>query len=568
MNFKTTIAMGLVLVLLLGVYFFAFRGKNEKEYQKRETIREAYGIKKSDVTKIHLEYKDGALEPFTLAKEDTNEDNWRFTKPTNARADKEKVDKLLEKLLDRKVKRRITKPNDFAKYGLDAPRIKYTVWTKNKSRKFLIGNKGISYSVYAKEAEEDSVITIEHTVLKYLSKSPADLRDRSIFDFQTDKVTQVTLNYPDRSVVCKFNKNREWEIVEPIHTKADFDEMNKFLNNLNELEVEAWEEVDELGKVSLEVAVSTEDSQTILQVGRTKSSANRVYAKLKDNLPLFSINEDVVAKLTKTVYDLRDKQVIDFQRVDVNKFVIERPDVRIVCERNPKDEWSIVEPISADADKSSIDDLLFGLDALKAKEFLGKPGELKDLKKYGLERPSIKIILFEKSTFVLLVGSQKDDMLYVIADSPNSDQVYLVENDILEEIRKKPSDLRDKRITDFYSGDAVELLLSYDDKSITYKKYGDDWRISKPINVDADDSKVKDILYILNKIKAQKFVLEHESLRNPPVSAMVKLNDETVYTLLVGDAADEDSVYAKVKELEGAFTIDKSIMKKLIQAIK
>lgn len=568
MNFKTTIAMGLVLVLLLGVYFFAFRGKNEKEYQKRETIREAYGIKKSDVTKIHLEYKDEALEPFTLAKEDTNEDNWRFTKPSNARADKEKVDKLLEKLLDRKVKRRITKPEDFAKYGLDAPRIKYTVWTKNKSRKFLIGNEGISYSVYAKEAKEDSVITIEHTVLEYFSKSPADLRDRSIFDFQTDKVTQVTLNYPDRSVVCKFNKNREWEIVEPIHTKADFDEMNKFLNNLNELEVEAWEEVDELGKVSLEVAVSTEDSQTILQVGRTKSSANRVYAKLKDNSPLFSINEDVVAKLTKTVYDLRDKQVIDFQRVDVNKFVIERPDVRIVCERNPKDEWSIVEPISADADKSSIDDLLFGLDALKAKEFLGKPGELKDLKKYGLERPSIKIILFEKSTFVLLVGSQKDDMLYVIADSPKSDQVYLVGNDILEKIRKKPSDLRDKRITDFYSGDAVELLLSYDDKSITYKKYGDDWRISKPINVDADDSKVKDILYILNKIKAQKFVLEHESLRNPQVSAMVKLNDETVYTLLVGDAADEDSVYAKVKELEGAFTIDKSIMKKLIQAIK
>ena len=451
MSFKTTIAMVSIFVLLISVYFLVFRDRSKTDSQEKYTISKAYGIEKGEVTKVSLEYKDESFEPFTLVRDDDR--NWRFTEPIDAKADGKKIDKLLKDLLDRKIKRRLPKSDDFAKYGLEDPQIKYTVWTKDKSRKFLVGNKGISYSVYAKEAEEDSVITIEHTVLEYFSKSSADLRDRDIFDFQIDQVTQIALNYPERSIVCKRKpESREWEIVEPIQTEADFDEIDKFLSNLSELKVDVFERVENLETVRLEVTVSTEDSQTTLQIGDKLPEANRVYAKLVEaglcpaTPSVYSISEDVVAELTKTVYDLRDKQVLDFQRTDVNKFVIERSDVKITCEQDSKGEWSIVEPIKAKADKDSIDDFLFRLDALKAKEVLGKP---KDLKKYGLDRPSITVMLYEIGEPVpvtLLVGTQRETSfatpIYVKSSSP--EQVFLVENDILEEVGKKPSDFRDK----------------------------------------------------------------------------------------------------------------------------
>lgn len=578
MNFKTTIALALILGLLVGIYFFAFRDKSTTDAQKKDTIGTAYGIEKSAVMKICLEFKDKSFVPFTLIRDDDGRRDspasWRFSEPIHdgirplPKADAKKIEQLLTKLIERKIKRRIAKPDDLTKYGLDEPQIRYTVWTNDKSREFLIGNKGISFSVYAKEATEDSVITIEHTVLEYLSKTPADLRAHTIFDFQLDKVTQIALNYPARSIVCERRPEKgEWQIIKPIQTKADRNAIDKFLGRLGELKVDFFEKVEKFN-VTFELVVSIENAQTVLQLGDKIPKTNRVYAQLKDELSFFSIRADAAAELTKTLYDLRDKQVLDFQRTDVTKFVIERPDVKIVCERDQKDEWSIVEPINVKADKDLIEYFLFRLDALEAKKFLGNPADLKNLRKYGLKSPSINVTLLEKSgVFVLQIGAQKDDILYVIADSPQSDQAFLVANDILEIVGKNPSDFRDKRITDFYSGDVVELRLDYDDKLIVCKKYGNDWRIATPVNVDADDIKVNSMLYILNKIRAKKFVPEHRSLTDPQLLAVVKLNDDTVYTLLIGATADENSAYAKMKEFEGAFTVARAIVEKLKRSV-
>jgi len=561
MSFKTTIILVLVLVLLIGAYFLFFKGKNETEYQKKETINTAYGIEKDRVTKIHLEYKEQSFKPFTLVKNEQGD--WNFVEPISGKADNEKINKLVDDLLERKIKRRITNVDDFSKYGLEEPQIEYTIWTDKGKNKFLIGDKGISYSVYAKEADDNSVITLEHTVLEYFTKSHIDLRDYSIFDFEVDKVSQFTLSYPEKKIVCKrLPENNEWQIVEPIKAKADFNEVNNFLNNLNGFKAEAFEEkVNKIQKINIEITVSTENTQTTLQIGEGLPKVNQVYATIKGSSSVLSISNDMVKELMKTVYDLRDKQVIDFQRMDVNKFIIERSEQKIICERD-SEGWSITEPINANADKSSIDDFLFRLDSLKAKEFLESNPE--DIKKFGLDAPSIKVKLYEVGENVpaiLLIGAQKNAMLYV--KSNLSEQVFLVENDILEELDKKVWDFRDKRITKFYSGDVVELMLNYDDQSIYCKKHGDDWRIVKPINVDADDSEVNNILYILNKISAIKFVPEHKSLNNPRMSAMVKLNDDSIYTLLIGTNANEESVYAKVKEIEGTFTINQSIVKKL-----
>ena len=82
MSFKTTIALVLIFALLMGVYFFAFRNRSKSDEQETDTISKAYGIEKSGVTKIDLEFKDRSLEPFSLVRDDDG--NWRFIKPIHA----------------------------------------------------------------------------------------------------------------------------------------------------------------------------------------------------------------------------------------------------------------------------------------------------------------------------------------------------------------------------------------------------------------------------------------------------------------------------------------------------
>ena len=128
MNFKTTLIILAIFVLLAGVYFLFLRGEPESEILKgdQQKISAVYGLDKEAIRQIRLSYKDESYQPVTLTKNANGV--WQLTAPFTADADQSKVNEMLHDLLNKNVKRTLD-VTDVAQYGLDEPTIQIEVWT-------------------------------------------------------------------------------------------------------------------------------------------------------------------------------------------------------------------------------------------------------------------------------------------------------------------------------------------------------------------------------------------------------------------------------------------------------
>ena len=70
MNFKTTLIILAVFIMLGGAYFFFGRPSPDAEQSKadQQKIREVYTLNQDKIRQISLSFKDEAYQPLTLAK--------------------------------------------------------------------------------------------------------------------------------------------------------------------------------------------------------------------------------------------------------------------------------------------------------------------------------------------------------------------------------------------------------------------------------------------------------------------------------------------------------------------
>ena len=194
MNFKTTLIILAVFILLGGVYFFFGRPSPDAEQSEvdAQKIREVYALSTDQIRQIRLSFKDESYRPLTLAK---NADGiWQLTVPLVANADPSKINEMLQDLLEKKVKQTL-EAEDLAQYGLQPPNIRIELWTEGEdtAKTFLIGDRTVNYSVYTKEQSESHIFLIESSALDDFTKSPSDFRNRSVFNFSPAEVAALHL---------------------------------------------------------------------------------------------------------------------------------------------------------------------------------------------------------------------------------------------------------------------------------------------------------------------------------------------------------------------------------------
>jgi len=588
MNFRNTIILLIIFAILGGSYLIFFKGqKFSGKEEKQKDISEAYAVKHEELKKIRLTFKNELLKPYLVAKD--TDDKWQIIEPIKAKADEDKVDDLLDDLLNKKVKRRL-KETDLARFGLDAPTVQLELWTTGEEayKTFLIGNEAVGYSVYAKEKSDADIITIESSALSDFDKSYTDLRDRTVMNFSQGDVKELSLSYPDKTpIICKKDAEGMWMMASPVQAKADKTGINNVLDALKSLKVGVFESDEAsdltrygLGKPRIETTIfigEDKDEQKVL-VGKFVShegihpfetetdvpDVNRVYIKRGVGNSIYSVNKDIVAKLTKKEYDLRDKLVIAFQRTEVNKFGIKKGDTTIACEKDEKDDWKITKPVETKADRGAVDDVLFELDSLKAQKFVTEAP--KELSPYGLDNPQIEVNLYEASQInpkTLLFGKKEGSLVY--AKNKDADTVFLVRDKVFKKLNEGIAGLRDKVVMKFESDDAEKLELKHGDVEITCVKTGVNWRITSPVDESADNSKVDDIIHELDELKVQKYLSDKPDtttmgLDKPEVQVTVTLEDDTKHTLFIGKAVGDGNVYAKLEEdlfLLGDAIVDK-----------
>ena len=579
MNFRTTLIIIVLLVSIGGVYYLFFQEPSDQTTaDEKPSIHQVYDVPRDTVEQMEISFADAAYQNLKLVKDATGD--WKFTTPFHADADSEKVNQMLDDMLNKRIKQTLEVP-DLTQYGLDnTPSITLSLWTADGASPtvtFLIGKKAINFSVYVKEKSEAHIFLIESSALDDLTKSPTDLRDRSVIKFNTEMVSNIefeqkheSTSEKSRAVHCE-KRNGTWHVTHPITAKADTDEIEILLSELRSLQVDSFEadgadanDPARLKKYGLDTPriqtkLTDDDNTYALDIGAAIPSETgtqgRVYVKVSVyEDAICTVSEDIYNLLNKSVFDLRDKRVIDFQRTDTIRFEIKQGTEITVGTKNHDGIWELQTPtekIKADAD--AVDDLLFGVDSLEAAAFIDN--STKNLALYGLASPSITVAFTQRgedNPAVLLIGNYaQDGTVYVKAEQ--SDQVSRVKPDLINNIALGAAWLRDKQVLNFHIDDAIRLTSALvGEAPFTCQRLGTNWRLTAPVREDANNREVNAIIYELDDLMADAFISSTSTptdtitgFSKPSMQLTIELRNQKVYTLQVGKTDVSGRFYAR-----------------------
>ncbi len=236
----------------------------------------------------------------------------------------------------------------------------------------------------------------------------------------------------------------------------------------------------------------------------------------------------------------------------------------LVLEKREED-WYLAQPISALADKDTVDTMLERVSALQASSRISGEKASRLLKEeaseIGLDKPEVVIkVLDAKGRQLVQVSVGKKQLagsdLYALAN----EQLITLSSWTVDDFKKEPADLRDKHLFHIKDEkDVEEVTLAYKDRSLGIKRAGEDeWALTKPVAAKArgwpcDDvvTKVKDLEIndFVEKPGADlaKYGLTDETKR---IKITVRLKEGDPQTVLIGkkkaDAAG-DVAYAKAE---------------------
>lgn len=587
MNYRTTL---IIIILLIGVaatYFLFFNKPVENDSRdKKPTISETYDLPRDHIEKLQLSYADEAYKTITIVKD--TDGMWQIITPFNAHADLEKINTVLDDFVKKRV-RQTFDVTEYDQYGLDNPKITVQLWkgVDSSPKSFLVGNKGINYSVYVKEKSEQHIFIIESSALDDLAISTTDIRDRSVIKFNPNSITEIAYQKPEQFTCVK--NGATWQMTHPISANADSDDISYILTELQNLLVSTFEldgkDVQEsLSKYGLDtprIKLTLTDGKKSfgLAIGSTVPSStdpqnrdkNAVYVQALHQGGIYTVTDDILKLLNKTAFDLRDKRVVDFQRGDVTKFEIQHGKEKIEGIRLKKDLWEIqgnnneiTDPQAIIADPKAVSDLIYGVDSLEATSYLTNP--TKNLSLYGLNIPSYNIqftVRGNEKPIVLHVGDfAQNDTVFVKTNI--SDQIALVKRDLIDMIADGVSWLREKQIFKFTIDDPIRCIVKYTEASrgpvaFTCQRLGTNWRLTHPVQENAKNAEVNALLYELIDLKAEEFVgLSFDGRENkltdvltgfksPLLQITVELRNKIVLTLQVGKTESSGNYYARIQ---------------------
>ena len=387
--------------------------------------------------------------------------------------------------------------------------------------------------------------------------------------------------------------NGLWEIVKPEPVQADSSEVGSVLSTLDSLEIQRV--VDEhpatpaefgLAPARLTVAFkgAKDAAMKRLEIGKKTPTGGDLYARIEGQPRVFLISAFLEDSLNKTTFGLRDKTALKFERDGADALTIDVTGSPAVAFTKKAGNWRFTKPWDAKADTNGVDGLVGKLSSTRMTAIETADGT-KELTKYGLDKPQAVVTIGVGSTQAkLALGSKKaDGGLY--ARDLSRPVVFTVDTTLLDDLKKKPDDLRKKDVFEFRSFSAQGFDIALGGKNYTFAKQKgpapkdanaapapDVWKLIKPDAKDVDQGKVNDFLTTMSNLRAESFadkaltggeevvLTARFGDEKSPTTETVRFrkSDKAVHATLAGETGalvvsttDFDRAIAIIKELTG-----------------
>lgn len=232
--------------------------------------------------------------------------------------------------------------------------------------------------------------------------------------------------------------------------------------------------------------------------------------------------------------------------------------------------WQVTAPAAVPADEAELSGITSNLASLEVQRVVDE--QTTDFKQYGLE-PAKVAVAFKSGgkEQSLLLGDKTPTGGDMYARRPDSPRVFLVSSFLEATFNKSTFDLRDKTVLKVDREKVNRIEVQAADRTTTFVKQGEDWRISSPIDARADFGAVEGIVGRLNTSPMKSIeaadatdpkALAKYGLDKP--AAIVRVTSGSAQAgLAIGKSAAEGTVYARDLSRPMVFTIESSLADEL-----
>ena len=366
-----------------------------------------------------------------------------------------------------------------------------------------------------------------------------------LLDFDSAHVTGLSF-LPGEIVIKK--DSTQWSIISPVQSEADKSTIENILDAFTWLKKGRLvsDIPDDFRKFGLNpyqyalVIERTANSDTLMVGNANLDNTSVFYRKSGDN-SVYLVPTTLKKSVTKTLYDLRDKSILKFERGKINKILIKNYGETFSCYRDENQQWWLDHPIAAFCDEDKIDDMLNLLHDSIIKKFQSEKSNF--LNKYGLNNPWLTVSLTDSSNQQkqLFIGKKNQQEYFSRAES--KPQIFLIDSSLVAELDVSLFDLRDKTIVSFEQDSVMEILLQYPDFTFhCIRDSAKQWHITQPDSGLAKSWKISSFFYDLQDIKVAEFV----DASNPP-DVFYGFDQPEIKLILKGkDTILSDLVFGKI----------------------
>jgi hypothetical protein len=415
-------------------------------------------------------------------------------------------------------------------------------------------------------------------------KGPIDdspKRDK-VFSVEADKIDELEIKSESGDKTTLRRKGTDWEIVQPVAAPSDQATVSGITSNLSSLEIQRVlddkpADLKEFGLAEprVEVAFKANGQQRRLQLGQKTPSGTDVYAKLGDDPKVFLVSSYLDSTFNRTTFDLRDKAVLKLDRDKIDNMEVNASGRTTRFEKK-SGEWQIAQPPSGRADAGAIDGLVSRVSGVQMKSVVP---DASDLKKFGLDKPVASVRLGSGSAQATLAigGPAEGDSGGVYARDLSRPTVFTIEASLLDDLKKDPSEYRQKDLFDARSFNATRLELVRNGQTTVFEKTKakdkdgkeqEKWRQTAPAARDIDQAKIEALISAATGTRATGFVdtTAKTGLDKPELAVSVKYDEgkeEHVSFARAGDTA-----YAARAGSPGAAKVDASAIDGIVKALE
>jgi hypothetical protein len=463
---------------------------------------------------------------------------WRLVKPVRALASEDKFEGVVAELANLRVAEG-TKGfiaddvKDFAPYGLEKPvmTVELTPVTKLETAQTVAIGKPLADPAhpdqfYARRADQDDVVVVEikDKDARDLGIDPNALRSQKVTDFQPARINLIRIeDQGSKNTIELVKTPTDWELVKPVHEKADAQSVQSFVTQLATLQTSGFLDPSQAASANLDPPnltiklwqaepgekpslSPTSEPKAQLLIGAYDALRKIIYARIDGDPTVLTLPEPLLSVLPKNTLAFRDKTMLNLQPGQLQRLIVHREGTTYELSApgsgsGASNHWTMKAPIEARADDEAATKAVLALANLRAEELI--TDQLGDGKVFQLDKPTLTV---SWTTSKETDGSSSADpskvssgTLRISSKGPKQEHFYaniegnpVVFTLVAASVEPFRGEFHNHRVLAFPADKAVRLVFHWPDRTIPFDRVTrpngpPQWRPAAGIQVDAFD---------------------------------------------------------------------------------